>query len=380
LLCGCTNAKQSSLSNTNVIVGAENLSEYLPLLKNKKVGMVVNNTSKIGNEHLIDILLKNGVSISTIFAPEHGFRGEASAGEKINNSRDPKTGIEIVSLYGKNKKPTPDQLKDIDVLVFDIQDVGVRFYTYISTLHYVMLACAENQKKLVVLDRPNPNGHYVAGPVLDMKYQSFVGINPIPIVYGLTIGELAFMNNEEGWLGSNLKCDLKIIKCQQYKHSMAYKLPEKPSPNLPNQVAIGLYPSICLFEATQISVGRGTEKQFQVIGGLDRNLGSFSFTPVDKPGAMDPLNEGKTCYGLDLSKQTIPIQTFNLRYIIDFYKKFSVKKIFFTNRNFFNLLVGNDWVIKDIEAGKNAQEIEAKWQPELEEYKKKRKKYLLYED
>ena len=366
--------------NAKVVVGAENLSEYLHLLKNQKVGLVVNHTSKLGKEHLVDVLLKNKIKIQTIFAPEHGFRGEASAGETINNAIDQKTGISIISLYGKNKKPSKEQLANLDIIVFDIQDVGVRFYTYISTLNYVMQACAENNKSLLVLDRPNPNGHYVAGPVLDLKFQSFVGINPIPVVYGLTIGELALMNNGEEWLGKNLKCDLKIIKCRNYSHKTKYILPEKPSPNLPNNTSIWLYPSICLFEPSQISVGRGTDLQFQIIGGPDNSLGDFVFTPKDKPGAINPVNEGKACFGLNLSKIDAYNTPFTLKYIIDFYKKFKDKNSFFTNKNFFNLLIGNDWVIKDLEDGKNEIEIAKKWQSDLDIYKKKRLNYLLYEE
>lgn len=366
--------------NTKVVVGAENLQEYLHLLKNQKVGLVVNHTSKIGHEHLVDVLLKNKVKIQTIFAPEHGFRGEASAGETINNAIDQKTGISIISLYGKNKKPSVEQLADLDIIIFDIQDVGVRFYTYISTLNYVMQACAENNKSLVILDRPNPNGHYVAGPVLDLKFQSFVGVNPIPVVYGLTIGELALMNNGEEWLGKNLKCNLKIIKCRNYTHKTRYILPEKPSPNLPNNTAIWLYPSICLFEPSQISVGRGTDLQFQIIGGPDINLGDFIFTPIDKPGAINPVNESKECFGLNLSKIDAYNTPFTLKYLIEFYKKFKDKNSFFTNKNFFNLLIGNDWVIKDVEAGNNEIDIAKKWQSDLEIFKKKRLNYLLYED
>jgi uncharacterized protein YbbC (DUF1343 family) len=366
-------------TNAKVIVGAENLDEYLKILKNKKVGLIVNHTSRIGNEHLVDVLLKNKVEIQTIFAPEHGFRGEASAGETIHNSKDKSTGISIVSLYGKNKKPSKEQLENLDLLVFDIQDVGVRFYTYISTLNYVMQACAENNKPLIVLDRPNPNGHYVAGPVLDIKFQSFVGVNSIPVVYGLTIGELAQMNNGENWLGKGLNCDLKVVKCKNYSHRTKYILPEKPSPNLPNNTSIWLYPSICLFEPTQISVGRGTDLQFQVIGGPDKKLGKYSFTPVDKPGAVDPVNEGKQCYGLDLSSFDAYNIPFSLKYLVEFYSKFEDKAKFFTNKNFFNLLIGNDWVIKDLEAGKSEKYISEKWQEDLEKFKKKRLKYLLYE-
>jgi uncharacterized protein YbbC (DUF1343 family) len=381
LFLKCFAKNQNTKEDTKVVVGAENLSEYLHLLKNKKVGVVVNHTSKINNAHLVDILLEKGIKISSIFAPEHGFRGEASAGETIKNDIDKKTGIPIISLYGKNKKPSSSQLKDLDVLVFDIQDVGVRFYTYISTLNYVMQSCAENNKALIVLDRPNPNAHYVAGPVLDLKFQSFVGVNPIPVVYGLTIGELALMNNGEAWLGNkDLKCDLKVIKCKNYTHQTQYILPEKPSPNLPNNTSIWLYPSICLFEPTKISVGRGTDLQFQVIGGPDKNLGNFSFTPEDKPGAINPVNEGIECFGLDLSQINAFDVPFTLKYFLDFYKNYEKKNDFFTNKNFFNLLIGNDWVIEDIIKGESEENITKKWKAGLEDFKKIRKKYLLYED
>lgn len=377
LLLSCSAPAQK---HTKVIVGAENLDEYIELLKNKNVGLVVNHTSTIGETHLVDFLISQKINIVRIFAPEHGFRGEASAGEKINNSIDEKTGKPIISLYGKNKKPSVDQLIDLDIVVFDIQDVGVRFYTYISTLNYVMIACAENDKKLIVLDRPNPNADYVAGPVLDMKFNSFVGVNPIPVVYGLTIGELALMNNGEYWLGNKLQCDLKVVKCKNYNHKTVYNLPYKPSPNLPNYKAVRLYPSICLFEPTKISVGRGTDKQFQVIGGPDKALGSYIFTPVDKPGAMDPVNENIICYGKDLSEENEMTFGFNLNYLVEYYSNFKNKASFFTNKSFFNLLIGNDWVITDIEKGMSASQIELKWQKDLDTFKEKRKKYLIYKD
>jgi uncharacterized protein YbbC (DUF1343 family) len=366
-------------ADTKVIVGAENLSEYFDLISNKKVGLVVNHTSMTKKGHLVDFLHNKKINIEAIFAPEHGFRGEASAGDLISNSKDKNTGAPIYSLYGKNKKPTQSQLKGLDVVVFDIQDVGVRFYTYISTLFYVQQACAENGIKLIVLDRPNPNGHYVAGPVLDMAYTSFVGIAPIPVVYGLTIGELAGLYNGEGYLGKGLICDLTVIKNKNYKHKTPYDLPIKPSPNLPNYTSILLYPSICLMEPTQISVGRGTDKQFQILGGPDSHLGEFLFTPEDKPGAENPVNEGKLCYGDDYSQIDAYQKPFSLEFICKFYHNFTDQSTFFTNKKFFNLLIGNDWVIKDIEAGLSANEIEKKWQADLEKFKITRKKYLLYE-
>ncbi len=358
---------------------AENLSTYLTLLKNKKVGLIVNHTSTINKTHLLDTLLSSGINVVKVFAPEHGFRGNADAGAHIDNSRDPKTGIPIISLYGKNKLPSKEDLNTLDLLVYDIQDIGVRFYTYSSTLHYVIGAVSENDKELIILDRPNPNGHYVAGPVLEKEFSSFVGLNPIPIVYGLTSGELAKMIDGEHWASSK-KCKLTVIPCEAYNHNSKYNLPVKPSPNLPNNQAINLYPSICGFEPTQISVGRGTDKQFQVIGGPDKKLGNFTFTPEDKPGAMNPVNKGKLCYGIDLSGIDAYSDRFSLKYLISFYAAFSEKDKFFTNEKFFNLLMGNSWILADIKNGLGEKEISEKWSSDLENYKKLRKKYLLYTD
>ncbi len=366
-------------TSAQIKVGAENIDAYLPYLKNKNVGLVVNHTSNIGKSHLVDFLISKKIKVKRIFAPEHGFRGEVSAGDNIKNSKDPNTGLSIVSIYGNTKKPSKEMLKDLDVVVFDIQDVGARFYTYISTLYYVMQACAEEKKVLMILDRPNPNGHYTAGPVLDLKFQSFVGMNPIPVVHGLTVAELAQMNNGENWLGNGLKCPLKIIKCSNYTHNTPYILPVKPSPNLPNATAVGLYPSLCILEPTIISVGRGTDLQFQILGGPNPSFGSYSFTPIDKPGAINPVNEGKLCYGLDLSNENTLSHRFSLSYFIEFYKKHGAGDSFFSNKAFFNKLIGNDWVIKDIENNLSEEEIEAKWQVELDKYRIKRKKYLLYE-
>ncbi len=369
----------SNLANAQLKVGAENSAAYISFLKNKKVGLVVNHTSNIGKTHLVDFLISKKINVKRIFAPEHGFRGEISAGDLIKNSKDPKTGVNIVSIYGSTKKPSKEMLKDIDIVVFDIQDVGVRFYTFISTLYYVMQVCAEQNKTLLILDRPNPNGHYTAGPVLDLKFQSFVGMNPIPVVHGLTVAELAQMNNGENWLGNGLKCNLKIIKCSNYTHNTPYELPIKPSPNLPNATSIGLYPSLCLLEPTIISVGRGTDLQFQVLGGPNKNFGKFSFTPVDKPGAINPVNEGKECFGMDLSNENGLNHRFSLSYFIEFYRMHGAGDSFFSNKAFFNKLIGNDWVIKDIENNLTEEEIESKWQTGLDEFRIKRKKYLIYE-
>lgn len=370
-----TSGKEAS---EKIIVGAERTEQYLPQLENKNVALVVNHTSTIGNTHLLDTLLKSDVQVVKIFAPEHGFRGEASAGATIKDGVDSKTGIPVISLYGKNKKPSTEQLKGVDIVIFDIQDVGARFYTYISTLQYVSEAVAENNLKLLILDRPNPNGHYVAGPVREEGFKSFVGINPIPVVHGLTIGEMVQMSVGEGWLPSNL--DFNVIPCLNYDHSKRYVLPIKPSPNLPNIQSVYLYPSICFFEPTKISVGRGTNKQFQVIGGPDETLGSFSFTPTDKPGAQNPVNEGIKCHGLDLSNIQSKSMGLDLSYLVSFYSKFQDKDQFFTNKRFFNLLMGNDWIVEDIIASKTVEEISSKWSEDLEAFKSKRTQYLIYPD
>jgi uncharacterized protein YbbC (DUF1343 family) len=364
-----------------LVLGIERTSEYLPLLKGKKVGLVVNHSTIFpGGGHLADSLLKWGIDVKTIFAPEHGFRGTADAGAVIKNGKDEKTGLPIVSLYGKNKKPTVDQVRDLDVLLFDIQDVGVRYFTYPSTMHYVMEACAENGKTCIVLDRPNPNGHYIDGPVLDRKFASFVGLNPVPIVHGLTSGELALMINGEGWLEQKKPCDLTVIPCLGYTHKTPYELPVAPSPNLPNLQSIQLYASICLFEPTIVSVGRGTTTQFQVIGAPDKSYGSYTFTPVSRPGAQEPLNKGKACYGYDLRKVNTLKERFTLKYVIEFYNKTPDKSKFFTSSSFFDKLSGTDQIRKMIEQGKSEAEIKKWYEPELMNYKKSRKKYLLYPD
>ncbi len=356
-------------------VGAAQMEHYLDALENKRVGLVVNHTSLVNGVHLVDTLLASGVKVQKIFAPEHGFRGTADAGEVIQNAKDTKTGLPIISLYGSNKKPTAAQLKDIDILIFDIQDVGVRFYTYISTMHYVMEACADNRKRLLILDRPNPHGNYVDGCVLKPAYRSFVGMHPIPIVHGLTVGELARMINGEGWLLSGKACILQVVPVKNYHHSDAYTLPVKPSPNLPNQQAILLYPSLCLFEGTKMSVGRGTPFPFQVVGAPDARFGDFQFTPSATAGAKNPLYKGQTCYGIDL-RTPLAKRAFTLRYLIDFYRKSPNKNTFFNN--FFDKLVGTDKLRKQIVAGMSEEEIRASWQEELTAYRTLREKYLLY--
>ena len=364
---------------------AENIDAYIPSLKNKKVGLTVNHTAMVGDEHLLDVLLKNGVEVVRIYVPEHGFRGTAGAGETVNNSKDEQTGIPIISLYGNNKKPTAEQLTPIDCMIFDIQDVGVRFFTYLSTLHYVMEACAESSKELTVLDRPNPNGFYVDGPVLDTAgYRSFVGLHPIPVVHGMTFAELAMMINGEGWLAGNLRCPLNVVLCEDYDHMSRYALPLRPSPNLPDMQAIYLYPSICFFEGTPMSVGRGTEFPFKVFGHPSfkgKAEYSFAFVPQSKDGKIEPLFEGKTCYGQDL--RTVDVDKFianglNLDLLIASYSDYHDKSDYF--KRIFTLLSGNKTLREQIIAGKSSHEIKASWQKDLDEFKKIRKKYLLYLD
>ncbi len=365
---------------SKIVTGADQPEKYLPLLENKKVGLVVNHTSIVGNVHLVDFLLENDINVQKIFAPEHGFRGDASAGEIIKDGVDTKTGIPLLSLYGETKKPTKEHLQNLDIVIFDIQDVGCRFYTYISTLHYVIEACAENNIDLLVLDRPNPNGDYVAGPVLKTGFESFVGMDPIPIVHGCTVGELARMIDGEKWHKAKLNCKLHVVPVLNYTHSSKYELPVKPSPNLPNYRSVRLYPSLCFFEATSVSVGRGTEFPFQVLGGLNPKLGKFQFTPLDIPdAAMNPLNKGKVCYGVDL-RELNKVPRFTLKYFLVFYNKYENKTEFLTRERWFNLLAGTDLLLKEIKSGKSEEEILRYFQPELDRYKQIRKKYLLYPD
>ena len=361
------------------IVGAQNLKSYIGLLKDKKIALVVNQTSTIGNTHLVDSLVKLKVNIVKIFGPEHGFRGTADAGEHIENGKDPKTGIPVISLYGDNKKPTPSQLADIDLVIFDIQDVGARFYTYISTLHYLMEACGENNKKVLILDRPNPNGHYVDGPILQNGFESFVGMDKIPVVHGMTIAEYALMLNGEKWLKNGVQCELEIVKCQNYTHQTPYSPPIPPSPNLKDLSAIYLYPSLCFFEGTPISVGRGTDFPFKVFGHPTFEKYPFSFVPTPKVGATSPLLSGKKCNGvsfLEFSEKDLRNTGFTLKYLIDAYNNFPDKAVFFND--FFKKLAGNDVLYKQIKEGKTEDEIRKSWQPELDYFKKLRKKYLLY--
>ena len=371
-------------NNSGITVGAEQTAVIVEAIANRSVGVVVNQTSRVGETHLLDTLMAMGIKPKAIFAPEHGFRGNADAGEYIKNGKDAKTGISIVSLYGKNKKPNAEQLKGIDVMIFDIQDAGARFYTYISTLMYVMQACAENGKELMVLDRPNPCD-YIDGPILDMGYKSFVGMMPIPLLHGCTMGELAQMINGEGWLGKNMKCRLSIVKVEGWQHGEPYSLPVKPSPNLPNDKAIALYPSLCLFEATSVSVGRGTYYPFQVIGSpiLPKDKFGFSFTPKSLPGfAKNPLHMNRLCNGLDL--RTVDTEKgFSLKYFImmrDEYKKAGKLDEFITRPQWLDLLIGTNQFRLDIAKGKTEEEIAGSWEADLTEYRKMRRKYLLYEE
>ncbi len=363
-----------------LLTGADQPGKYLPMLKNKNIALVVNQTSCIGKQHLADFLKSENLAIKKIFAPEHGFRGEAGAGESIGNSKDLRTGIPVISIYGKNNKPTPDQLKDIDIVVFDIQDVGCRFYTYISTLHYVMEACAENNKTLLILDRPNPNGDYFDGPVLQPAFRSFVGMDPIPVVHGCTIGELAQMIIGEKWLTNGIQTKLEIIPVANYNHATRYEPPVRPSPNLPDYLAIRLYPSLCFFEATSVSVGRGTLFPFQVLGYPDSSFGDFSFMPESIKGMdVSPLQNNKTCYGEDLRKLS-EVPKFTLSWFITWMNKFKNKQDFLTREQWFNKLMGNDQVLKMIIEGKDEKEIRASWSDELKDYARIRQKYLLYPD
>ncbi|GAB2500247.1 exo-beta-N-acetylmuramidase NamZ family protein [Algoriphagus taiwanensis] len=369
----------STAQSQEVLTGAERADLYLPMLKGKKVGLVGNQTSILpqsANKHVVDFLLENGIEVKKVFVPEHGFRGTADAGEKVDNSTDQKTGLPIISLYGNNKKPSAEQIKDLDVVIFDLQDVGTRFFTYISTMHYVMEACAEQGKKVVIFDRPNPNGSYVDGPMLKKGFESFVGMHPIPVVHGLTVGELAQMINGEKWLKGGLTTDLEVIPVANWNRNQAYSLPVKPSPNLPSDLAIKLYPSTCFFEGTVMSLGRGTYDPFQMYGYPDPKFGTFTFTPVSIDGmSKTPPHQDKKCYGVDLRGESLD-HHFTLSYILDAYQKSGMKEKFFNN--FFNTLAGTDELKKQILAGKSEAEIRESWKAGLEEYKQKREKYLIY--
>lgn len=368
---------------TTLKTGAERTAAYLPMLSGKRVGIVANQTSVIFKstapnkmaKHLVDSLLARGVNITKVFAPEHGFRGKADAGEMVKDGIDTQTGLPIVSLYGKNKKPSQAQLQGIDVIVFDIQDVGARFYTYISTLHYVMEACAEMNIPLVLLDRPNPNGHYIDGPVLESKHKSFVGMHPVPVVYGMTIGEYGQMINGEKWLANGIQCDLTVVALTNYTHSTRYSLPIKPSPNLPNDKSINLYPSLCFFEGTNVSAGRGTDWQFQIYGSPYLDNKGFSFTPKSNEGAKYPKYRGEECYGEDL--RTAPhLSRINLSWLLKAFVQNNTKGSFFNS--FFTKLAGTEKLEQQILSGIQPHDIRASWQKDLEHFKQVRQKYLLY--
>lgn len=367
-------------SDKQVIPAAWSISDYSSKLESTRVGIVANHTSMVGETHLLDTLLQLGVNINKIFGPEHGFWGSGDAGSKIIDEIHSRHDIEIISLYGKKRKPSAEDFSGLDIIVFDMQDTGARFYTYISTLQYVMEVCAEAGVKLLVLDRPNPNGHYVDGPVLDTNFRSFVGMATIPLVHGMTVGEYALMLNGEGWLTNGLSCDLEIIRCKNYDHNTFYDLPQRPSPNLPNMNSIYLYPSICLFEGTVLSCGRGTDFPFQVFGHPDLPDTGFSFSPEPTSGAQDPLFNGTECFGTDLrnamDEGIVPSDQINLQWLIDAYNAFPDKDNFF--KPYINLLAGNDILAQQIRSGMSEEEIRSGWQDDLEIFKGIRSKYLLY--
>lgn len=368
--------------NKRIIPGDEQTQAYFPLLKNKRVAIFSNHTGMIGSQHLLDVLVENGFNVTAIFSPEHGFRGKADAGEQVSSTRDAKTGVPILSLYdGKSRKPSAASMQKFDILVVDIQDVGLRFYTYYISMCRLMDACAEHQREVLVLDRPNPNGHYVDGPLLDMKYKSGVGWLPIPVVHGMTLGELARMVNGEGWLPGKRTCRLTVVPCLNYTHQTPYELPVAPSPNLPNMKAIYLYPSLCLFEGTPVSLGRGTALPFQIYGHPQMKGYGYQFTPRSVPGAKNPPLLNQLCHGVNLSMlsmETLRAKGLDLSYVIDAYRNLQMGDRFF--KPFFNLLMGTDTVKQLIMAGKSADEIKATWQNDIKQFKERRKPYLLYEE
>jgi len=380
-----TVAQDTLAANLPIVVAANRTEIYLPILQGKKVGIVANQTSVIFKDtqplsytHIVDSLLSQKIDIKQVFAPEHGFRGDADAGEKVSDGKDEKTGLPLISLYGKNRKPSKEQLKDIDVVLFDIQDVGVRFYTYIATMQLVMEACAENNIPIIVLDRPNPNGHYVDGPTMENEHKGFLGMTNIPLVYGMTIGEYAIMINQEGWLENKVLADLTVIPLENYEHHKDYILPIRPSPNLPNNTSIYLYPSLGLFEGTNVNAGRGTEFQFQRYGApfMDSTQYQFKYTPTPNFGSKDPKHNGKISYGKDLS-QTPKIDTVNLDYILDAYRNTKDKSLFF-NTSGFTKHAGTASLQKQIETGRSQEEIKQTWKTDINHFKKIRAKYLIY--
>jgi uncharacterized protein YbbC (DUF1343 family) len=378
-----SNLTEEVEQNINILTGADQPLVYLPKIINKNFAIVANQTSVVNQNgksiHLVDFLYKKFPDqIKKVFAPEHGFRGVADAGEHINNEVDVSTNLPVISLYGKNKKPNKRHLKNIDLIIFDIQDVGVRFYTYISTLHYIMEACAENDIQLLVLDRPNPNAHYVDGPILEKKQQSFVGMHPVPLVYGMTIGEYAKMINGEKWLKNRIQCNLSVIPLKNYSHQTNYELPIRPSPNLPNAKSINLYSSLAFFEGTNVSCGRGTDKQFQIFGSpfLPENKFPYTFTPKPNLGSKHPKHQGKICYGKNLENHSY-LKSINLKWLIDAYKNTSDKSKFFNS--FFKKLAGTEQLQQQIEKGLTEDEIKKLWQKKINEFKKIRLLYMLYD-
>ena len=382
-----------------IVMGADSYENYLPLLQNKKVGVVANQTSRmstaifphlemrdangvdipIENYHLVDFLVEIDINVLKVFAPEHGFRGKADAGETVKDGKDAKTGLPIISLYGKNKKPTPEQLEGIGIMIFDIQDVGVRFYTYIATMHLVMEACAEAGIPVIILDRPNPNGHYIDGPMMEKEHTNFLGMHPVPLVHGMTVGEYAQMINGQGWLANGIQCDIKVVPMRNYNHETPYSLPVRPSPNLPNDVAINLYPSLGLLEGTNLSAGRGTEMQFQVIGSphLPTQFYPFTYTPQPNFGSKYPKHQGKVCNGLDL-RNTPKMSRADLSWIVDAYTSHANKESFFNTANF-TAHAGTTKLQEQIEKGYTFREIRKTWLRELQAYDKMRQPYLIYD-
>ena len=381
LLFGLLLASLGAPAQDRIETGAEQTGRYLPLLEGRRVGIMTNHTGTVGRTHLVDTLRSLGVDIRVVFAPEHGFRGQADAGESVASYRDRKTGIDVVSVYGSTKRPPDSIMQRLDVLLFDIQDVGLRYYTYLSSMHYLMEACAANGKRLIVLDRPNPNGFYVDGPVLEAKHRSFVGMHPIPVVHGMTLGELARMIDGEGWLRDGLRCKLTVIPCRGYTHRSRYRLPTAPSPNLPNMRAVYLYPSLCFFEGTPVSLGRGTDFPFQAYGHPELQ-GDFSFTPRSNAGAKNPPLKDKLCHGVDLrtapSDERIWERGVDLGYVIDCYRPLNLGEKFFTPM--FDRLTGTDYVRQMILQGAGADRIKARWADDVERFKQTRKPYLLYEE
>jgi len=368
----------------SIRVGAERLAVYLPMLEGKRVGIIANHSSLVQGIHLVDTLQALGITIQRIFSPEHGFRGLADNGALIGDTIDTRSGLPVISLYGKHKKPYPEELADMDVLLFDLQDVGARFYTYISTMHYAMEAAAEEEKTFIVLDRPNPNGHFVDGPLLQAEQRSFVGLHPVPVVHGMTVGEYARMVNEEGWLADSVRAELYVIPCQFYDHSKPYELAVRPSPNLPNMRSIYLYPSLCFFEGTEVSVGRGTEIPFQCYGAPNSKFGDYTFTPLPKTGASQPKHEGLSCRGFDLSGLSADsirqIGQLQLKPLLDFYEAYPDKASFFLKNRFFDLLAGTRQLREQIEQGLTEAAIRKSWEADLKAFKAIRAKYLMYKE